>query len=96
MDPFLTPALYNGVGVVTVIVLVGLAVMRGKLVPGETHREALKAAAEQVRKAEDRADRWEAVALQVLRATERLAEPVSTAAKVLTTLPNPSRERADS
>lgn len=43
-------------------------------------------------RAEDRADRWEAVALKALSATERLTEPVETAAKVLTKIPSPIGE----
>lgn len=94
IDSLLTPALANGAGVVTVVLIVGLMVMRGNLVPGRTHREALRESAKREAKAEDRADRWEQVALQTLRATERLAEPMAVTAKVLTKLPNPSQEGA--
>ena len=82
-------AFLNGVGVVGVVFLVGLLVMRGHLIPGRTHREFVGHAREQIDKAEKRADRWEAVALRTLEATERLAEPVDVAAKVLTTIPRP-------
>ena len=92
LDPLITPALANGVGVVTVVVIVGLMVMRGSLVPGTIHREAVAAAKQETRKAEERAARWETVALSALRATEKLADPVAVTARVLTTLPNPARE----
>ena len=82
----------NGLGVVGVVLLVGLLIMRGHLIPGKWHRDAMTAAADQIAKAEERADRWETVALRALDASERLAEPVGVAAKVLTTLPSPPQE----
>jgi hypothetical protein len=83
----LTPALLNGLGVVGVVLLVGLLIFRGLLIPVGWHRDALNAASKQIDKAEARADRWEAVALRALDATERLTEPVEIAAKVMTRLP---------
>ena len=94
METWVTPALANGVGVVGVVFFVGVLVMKGHLVPGKTHREALEHYRDNAAKAEKRADRWEQVALRALTATERLTEPVETAAKVLTKLPNPTREEA--
>lgn len=89
MDAWITPALANGVGVVGVVFFVGVLIFRGHLVPGPWHRDALNAARDVAMKAEERADRWEAVALNALQATERLIEPVETAAKVLTKIPTP-------
>lgn len=83
----LNPVLLNGAGVVGVVLMVGLLIMRGHLIPGPWHREALKTAHEREAKAESRADRWEGVALRALDATERLTEPVVVATKVLTTIP---------
>jgi hypothetical protein len=83
----LNPVLLNGAGVVGVVLMVGLLIMRGHLIPGATHREALMHAQEREAKAELRADRWEGVALRALDATERLTEPVVVATKVLTTIP---------
>lgn len=81
------PVLLNGVGVVSVVLMVGLLMMKGHLIPGSIHREALKQAHEREAKAESRADRWESVALRALDATERLTEPVVVATKVLTNIP---------
>lgn len=81
------PVLANGVGVVGVVFMIGLLIMKGHLVPGPTHREALRIATEREAKAERRAERWEGVALRALDATERLTEPVVVATKVLTTIP---------
>jgi hypothetical protein len=92
MDAWLTPAMANGIGVVGVVFLVGMLIMRGHLIPGKWHREALATAHGLAARAEERAERWESIALKALDATERLAEPVGVAAKVLTTLPNPSQE----
>lgn len=89
MDAWITPALANGIGVVGVVFLVGMMIMRGHLVPGRWHRDAVLHARDVAMKAEARADRWEAVALNALSATERLIEPVETAAKVLTKIPSP-------
>jgi hypothetical protein len=61
--------------------------MKGHLVPGSTHRAAVKDAQDREAKAESRAERWEGVALRALDATERLTEPVVVATKVLTTIP---------
>lgn len=77
----------DGVGVVAVVLLVGLLIMRGHLIPGKWHRDAMTTAAVQIEKAESRADRWETVALRALDATERLTEPVEIAAKVMTRIP---------
>ena len=87
-----SPVVFNGVGVVGVIVFVGTLIMRSHLIPGKWHREALGEAKEATQKAENRADRWEQVALRALDATERLTGPVATTAKVLTQFPNPSKE----
>lgn len=95
-EAWITPALANGVGVVGVVFFVGVLVMKGHLVPGKTHREAVLHARDVAMKAEERADRWEAVALRALSATERLTEPVETAAKVLTKIPAASPEGAES
>lgn len=92
MDAWITPALLNGVGVVGVVVLVGLLIMRGHLIPGKWHREAIQAAQDQTDKAEVRADRWEAVALRALDATEKLTEPVTVAAKVMSKIPSAAQE----
>lgn len=92
----LTPAFLNGAGVVSVVLVVGLLIFFGHLVPGRIHRAAVQAANDQTTKAEERAERWEDVALMALRATEKLAVPVETAAKVLTRLPNPARDKAES
>lgn len=89
------PAFLNGAGVITVVLFVGVLIMRGNLVPGAVHKEALANAHIQVARAEERADRWESVALRALDATERLTEPVVVATKVLSRLPNPSREGAE-
>lgn len=96
MEEFITPALANGVGVVGVVFMVGVLIMRGYLIPGKWHREAIAAAQDQVSRAEERADRWETVALRALDATERLTEPVVVATRVLTELPNPSQEASGS
>lgn len=88
------PALANGIGVVGVVFVVGMMVVRGHLIPGRWHSEAIAAAQGQVDRAEERADRWEAVALRALDATERLTEPLEVTAKVLTKLPQPSQEGA--
>lgn len=95
MEAWVTSALANGVGVVSVVFFVGLLIMKGHLVPGKTHREAVAHHEKQAAKAEERAERWEGVALKALQATERLAEPVETAAKVLTKLPSPAQDGAD-
>lgn len=84
---FFSAAFLNGLGVVGVVLLVGLLIMRGYLIPGSWHRDAMKTCQEQTAKAEARADRWEAVALKALNATERLTEPVEIAAKVMTRIP---------
>lgn len=86
------PALANGVGVVGVVFMVGVLIMRGHLIPGRTHREVINNAAEAVSKAEERADRWEAVALRALSATEQMVEPMAVTAKVLTKLPSPTQD----
>lgn len=91
----LTPAFLNGAGVVSVVLVVGLLIFFGQLIPGRTHRAVVKAANDQTTKAEARAERWEDVALKALQATERLAGPVETAAKVLTKMPNPARDGAE-
>ena len=91
MDP-LNPIAFNGVGVVGVIVFVGMLVIRGHLIPGRWHRGALAEAKEAIEKAEQRADRWEQVALRALDATEQLTGPVATTAKVLAKFPNPSKD----
>lgn len=72
----------------SVVLMVGILIMRGHLIPGTWHREALRHAQEREAKAEARSDRWEAVALRALDATEKLTEPVEIAAKVMTRLPN--------
>lgn len=89
MEAWITPALLNGVGVVGVVLIVGVLIWRGQLIPKATHVEILTASREAASRAEDRADRWEAVALKALDGTERLIEPVETAAKVLTKIPTP-------
>lgn len=94
-EALINPALFNGVGVVAVVLFVGVLIMKGHLVPGAIHKEAVAAAEGRTAEAEKRAERWEDVALKALKATERLAEPVETAAKVLTKLPNPAREQRD-
>lgn len=91
----LTPAFLNGAGVVSVVLVVGLLIFFGQLIPRKVHREAVALHQSQAKKAEERAERWEGVALKALQATERLAEPVETAAKVLTKLPNPARDGAE-
>lgn len=96
MEAWITPAMANGVGVVGVVFMFGLLIIRGHLIPGRWHRDAIQAANDQVARAEERADRWESVALRALDATERLTEPVVVATKVLTRLPNPSQEGVDS
>lgn len=88
-------AISNGAGVVGVVVLMGWLIVRGHLIPGKWHREAIAQARESVSKAEERADRWESVALRALDATEKLAQPVAVSARVLTQLPNPSRTEAE-
>lgn len=97
MDPvtIFGPAFLNGAGVITVVLFVGVLIMRGHLVPGKVHTDALNVAAKQVARAEERAERWESVALRALDATERLTEPVVVATKVLSRLPNPAREGAE-
>lgn len=90
----LTPAFLNGAGVVSVVLVVGLLIWFGQLIPRKLHLAHLKVVQQQADKADERADRWEAVALRVLDATERLAEPVEVTAKVLTKLPNPARDEA--
>lgn len=92
---FFSSALLNGVGVVGVVLLVGGLIMRGHLIPGSWHREAMAQANDLVVKAEARADRWEAVALRALDATERLTVPVTVTAKVLSKMPNLSLEEGD-
>ena len=92
---FVNTAFLNGVGVVGVVLLVGLLIIKGQLIPGKWHRDAMTAAAEQITKAEGRADRWEGVALRALDATERLTEPVEIAAKVMTRIPQVSVGGAD-
>jgi hypothetical protein len=87
VDSYLSAAFLNGAGVVSVVLAMGFLVFRGHLIPGKWHREALNTAADRITKAEERADRWEAVALRALDATERLTEPVVVATKVLTTIP---------
>jgi hypothetical protein len=82
----------NGIGVVGVVLMVGLMIMRGHLIPGKWHRDAIDDCHKQIGAAEARADRWEAVALRVLEATEKLAEPVAVGAKVLTTIPTIDEE----
>ena len=96
LGEWLTPSAADGVGVVAVVLFVGLLLFRGALVPGPQHRAALQSANDAAAKAEARADRWEAVALRALTATERLTEPVETAAKVLTKIPSPPIEGAES
>jgi hypothetical protein len=86
-------ALANGIGVVSVVFGVGMLVIRGYLIPGKWHRESMQDAHDQVARAEERADRWEAVALRALDATERLTEPTAVAAKVLSQLPNPAADQ---
>jgi hypothetical protein len=80
-------AMANGIGVVGVVLMVGLMIMRGHLIPGKWHRESIADCHKQIEAAEARADRWEAVALKALNATEQLAEPVAVGAKVLSTIP---------
>lgn len=92
MEAWITPALANGIGVVGVVFFVGGLVWRGHLVPRSLHREVVEHHKTHAVKAEARAERWESVALKALQATESLAEPVETAAKVLTKLPNPARD----
>lgn len=92
MEDWISMPLSNGIGVVGVIVVIGFAVMKGLLIPGKWHREAMARCDQLIERAEQRADRWEAVALQALHATERLTEPVSVAAKVITKLPNTTQE----
>lgn len=92
---FLNPVLWNGAGVVSVVLMVTVLIMRGHLIPGPWHREAIRIAQERETKADARADRWESVALRALDATERLTEPVEIAAKVMTQLPTPSRGGAE-
>ena len=89
MDAWITAAIANGYDVVGVVLIVGLLLFRGALIPGPIHRQALKVAHLAAERAEARADRWEAVALKALDGTERLIEPVETAAKVLTKIPTP-------
>lgn len=89
VEAWITPALLNGVGVVGVVFFVGALIMRGHLVPGRTHAEFIGHAKAQIDRAEKRADRWEAVALRTLEATEKLAEPVEVASQVLTKIPQP-------
>lgn len=92
---FVSATFLNGLGVVGVVLLVGLLIIRGHLIPGKWHRDAMQTQADQIVKAENRADRWEGVALRALDATERLAEPVEIAAKVMTRLPTVSVGGAD-
>ena len=89
MEAWIATAVANGYDVVGVIFIVGVLLFRGHLVPGPIHRQALKVAHQAADRAEARADRWEAVALKALDGTERLIEPVETAAKVLTKIPTP-------
>jgi hypothetical protein len=89
MEAWITPALANGIGVVGVVFIFGVLIWRGQLIPKTTHNEILHASRDAAMRAEERADRWEAVALNALQATERLIEPVETAAKVLTKIPTP-------
>lgn len=94
MDVLSAPFL-NGLGVVGVVLLVGILIMRGVLIPGSWHREAMRIAGTRELKAEERADRWEAVALRALDATERLTEPVEIAAKVMTRIPTAGAGEGD-
>ena len=92
MDQWLTPGAHDAVGAVGVCLVAAFSIMRGHLIPGKTHREALAAVESRVAEAESRANRWEGVALKALDATERLTEPVAISARVLERLPNPSED----
>lgn len=83
MEAWLTPTTFDRVSVVSVVLLVGWLVWTGHLVPGRTHREMLKAARRDLEKAEERAERWETVALRSLKAAELLSEPVAVGASVI-------------
>ena len=96
MEAWITPALANGIGVVGVIVLGGFLIWRGFLIPRSTHREIVAVYQGNAEKAEAQRDRWESVALRSLEATERLAEPMTVTAKVLTKLPSPREDGEDS
>lgn len=89
MEAWIAAIVANGYDAAAVVLVVGILMFRGQLISGPEHRRALKVAHDVANRAEDRADRWEAVALKALDATERLTEPVETAAKVLTKIPTP-------
>jgi hypothetical protein len=95
MEAWITPALANGIGVVGVVFVFGVLIWRGYLVPRPSHLELVQLHQHNAENAEERADRWEAVAVRALDATEKLTEPVVVAAKVMTKLPNPAQEGAD-
>lgn len=74
LAPFL-----NGVGVVGVMLIFGFLVITDRLV---WHKR--------LQAAENRADRWESVALQLLGVTEKLTVQAEVTNQVLTSLPVPA------
>lgn len=84
---WLSPVVLNGCGAVGTALFFGILVVTGRLVPRNTHAATVKLLQDQHNVALVRAERWEAVALRALDATERLSEPLGVAAKVLTKLP---------
>lgn len=94
MEAWITSAFMNGAGVAGVVLFMGMMVVTGRLVPRRMFLERIEAERRISEREGIRADRWEAVALRSLEATEKLTEPLDVAAKVLTKLPNPAREEA--
>ena len=90
MGELISAGAANGIGVVGVVLIVGGLIWRGYLVPRPAHLELVNLHKDSCAKAEQQRDRWEAVALKALNASEQLAEPMTVTAKVLTKLPTPT------
>lgn len=75
-------------GLLAVVVLtVFRMVVKGQLVPGRTHREALEAEQERTRAAEREAARWEQLALKAMGQTDQLLPVAEVTQRVVSALP---------
>lgn len=83
-------------GLLAVVVLtVFRMVVKGQLIPGRTHREALEAERDRTRAAEREADRWEQLALKAMGQTDQLLPVAEVTQRVVSALPKALTDAGD-